>query len=217
MEIKIIPVNLGFVKAFLVKGDRTIIVDAGMRGSLKKIQAAMSANGVKPADVSLLLVTHVHMDHTGGLAALKEFTGAPIAVHALEAGCLSEGKSAPVAVRSGFMRILSVFTKRIKLAGIQPDIIVQDRLDLKPYGVDGYAFPTPGHTPGSLTVVTAGGEAVTGDMVGGGSEYPAIPGIYSDLAALKSSIASLAGHPIMRVYTSHAGVYAIADVLKIGR
>lgn len=217
MDIKIIPVSLGFVKAFLVKGDKTVIVDAGMGGSLKRIQAAMRANGVNPSDVSLLLITHVHMDHTGGLAALKELTGAPVAVHANEAGFLAQGISAPVAVRSGLMRILSVFTKRIKLAGIQPDIIVHDRLDLKPYGVDGYVFPTPGHTPGSLTLVTAGGEAITGDMVGGGSEYPAIPGIYSDLAALKSSIAGLAGHPVMRVYTSHAGIYAITDVLKIGK
>jgi hypothetical protein len=50
----------------------------------------------------------------------------------------------------------------------------------------------------------------------GGGAMPAIPAVYADLEMLKKSIAGLAGHSIKRVYTSHAGVYAIADVLKIG-
>lgn len=217
MEIKIIPVKLGFVKAFLVKGEKTIIVDAGMKDSLRKIQAAMQANGIKPSDVSLLLLTHSHMDHAGGLAALRDLTGAPVAVHAAEASYLREGRSAPAVLHRKLMKILFGLFRDHAGTGVNPDVLIENRLDLNPYGIDGYVFPTPGHTAGSLTLVTAAGEAITGDLVGGGKLGPAIPGIYSDLGVMKASIAGLAGHPVMKVYTSHAGVYSIGDVLKLTR
>lgn len=216
MDVKIIPVSFGFVKAFLVKGERTIVVDAGLKGSVKKILKVMQANGIEPRDVSLLLVTHAHGDHTGGLRALKDATGAPVAVHESEAACLSEGKSAPVIVRSFLMKLLSGLTKRMKLEGVKPDVLIGGRLELAPYGVEGYAFPTPGHTAGSVTVVTADGCAIVGDMVRGG-KAPVIPDIYLDMEALKASIALLEGMGIEKVYTSHGGVYPIGEVLKLGK
>lgn len=215
MTIQIIPVNLGFVKSFIVKGDRTIVVDAGLKGSLKRIRKAMETNGIKPGDVSLLLVTHAHGDHTGGLRELKDATGAPVAVHALESKYLAEGKSAPVSMRSPMMKLLSVFLRGQKLDSVQPDVAFDGTLDLKPYCVDGYVFATPGHTAGSVTLVTAGGEAIIGDMAGGAVK-PALPGVYDDLAQMKASIAGLAGHAIMKVYTSHGGVYPVHDILALG-
>jgi hydroxyacylglutathione hydrolase len=216
MDIKIIPVHLGFVKAFLVKGEKTIVVDAGMKGSLKRIRRAMQANGIKPADVSLLVVSHAHADHTGGLRGLKDLTSAPVAVHPSEARYLEKGESAPAVLHSRLMKMMSGFMKGIKIASVQPDILIDGSFDLKPFGVDGYVFPTPGHTGGSLTLVAAGGDAVTGDMVGGGA-MPAIPAVYANLETLKNSIAGLASHPIKRVYTSHAGIYPIGEVLELAK
>jgi hydroxyacylglutathione hydrolase len=215
MNIEIIPVNLGFVKSFLVKGDKTIIVDAGLKGFSKKILRVMEANGIKPADVSLLLVTHTHGDHTGGLKELKDITGAPVAVHAVEAQYLSNGQSAPALMRSPIMKFMSVFFRGQKIAIVQPDVLIDERLDLNAYGVDGYVFGTPGHSAGSVTLVTASGDAITGDMVGGGAK-PGLPGVSCDIDQLKASISTLGQHAIQKVYTSHAGVYDIEDVLKLG-
>ena len=114
------------------------------------------------------------------------------------------------------MKMMSGFMKGMKIAGVRPDILIDGRFDLQPFGVDGYVFSTPGHTEGSLMLVTAGGDAVTGDMVGGGA-MPAIPAVYADLETLKKSIAGLAGHSIKRVYTSHAGIYPIDEVLKLAK
>jgi hydroxyacylglutathione hydrolase len=103
MKTEIIPVSLGFVKAFLVKGERTVVVDSGFnKRAPRKILRAMRANGIRPSDVSLLLVTHAHGDHTGGLAVLKELTGAPVAVHASETEFLEAGRNTPGCCTAGF-------------------------------------------------------------------------------------------------------------------
>lgn len=214
MDISIIPVSFGFVKAFLVKGDSTIIVDAGLKGSTAKILRVMEQNGIKPSDISLLLVTHVHGDHTGGLRALKEATGAPVAVHRSEAEYLAEGRSAPVVLHSRVMKLLSGFMRMQKLAGVKPDVLIGDRLELAEYGVAGYAFPTPGHTDGSVTLVTAGGDAIVGDTVGGGKS-PAFPGVYQNLETLKGSIGLLKTANVKTVHTSHGRVYGLEDVLNL--
>ncbi|MBE3134759.1 MAG: MBL fold metallo-hydrolase, partial [Acidobacteria bacterium] len=64
-KVTVIPVSLGFVKAFLVRGRKTIVIDTGTRGSGRKILAALERLGVKPRSVSLILLTHGHADHIG--------------------------------------------------------------------------------------------------------------------------------------------------------
>lgn len=214
MKITIIPVSLGFVKSFLVKGDKTIIVDAGIKGSSRRILRAMQANGIAPGDVSLILVTHGHGDHTGGMKELTEETSAPVAVHASEAVYLESGQSAPVVLHSWIMKLLSVFFRGQKIDAVKPDILIDGRLDLQGFGVDGFVLPTPGHTGGSVSLIIAGGDAITGDMVAGAAK-PALPGVYSNLEALKTSVKSLHANAVTRVFTSHGGIHEIEEVIKL--
>src|ERR1700737_883152 len=60
------------VNAFLIKlPDHTILVDTGtgdlLGPKLAKVPDSLRASGVKPEDVTDILVTHIHPDHTGGL------------------------------------------------------------------------------------------------------------------------------------------------------
>lgn len=214
MKSKIIPVNLGFVKSFLIQGDKTIIVDAGVKGSEQKILAAMQTNGITPTDVSLILITHAHSDHFGGLKALKEAVHAPVAVHKAEAVYLAEGKSAPVHA-TGLMKALSKLFGMGKIDAVQPDVLIDNLLDLAPYGVDGKVICTPGHTDGSLTLITTDGDAITGDIIGGKGGHPAIPAICADREAMAGSYKIICEAGAQQVYTSHAGVYAAEEIAEI--
>jgi hypothetical protein len=60
------------VNAFLIKlPDHTILVDAGtgdlLGPKLGKVPDSVRVSGVKPEDITDILVTHIHPDHTGGL------------------------------------------------------------------------------------------------------------------------------------------------------
>jgi len=77
-----IPVRMGpmTVMAYALVGDRVVIVDTGVGGQAERILERIAEEGHAPGDVSLILLTHGHGDHAGSAAALRDATGAPIAL-----------------------------------------------------------------------------------------------------------------------------------------
>jgi hydroxyacylglutathione hydrolase len=142
-----IPISLGMVKAFILSGTRPLLVDTGTPGNAGRILAGLERQGVKPDDIGLVLITHAHGDHVGSLVELKQSIKAPVAVHRLDAEPLREGPG------------------RKSSAGVEPDVLIDDELDLRQYGVAGRVIWTPGHSRGSMSVIMDSGEAVVGDLV----------------------------------------------------
>jgi glyoxylase-like metal-dependent hydrolase (beta-lactamase superfamily II) len=54
----------------MIEGDRAAFVDNNTVHALPHLLAALAAHGLEPAQVKYLIVTHVHLDHAGGTAAL---------------------------------------------------------------------------------------------------------------------------------------------------
>ncbi|WP_459501682.1 MBL fold metallo-hydrolase [Bacillus sp. C1] len=69
---------LGFSNIFLIRGDKTIIVDTGRPGDEKLILQALKKRNISSADVSLPLLTHGHFDHFGSAQALREQLHVPV-------------------------------------------------------------------------------------------------------------------------------------------
>lgn len=160
-----LTLRLGFVKAFLLRGaGKHVLIDTGTAGNITKIVAQLERGGVGMKDVGLIVVTHAHADHTGSLADVVQATGAKVVAHRLEAESLRSGMHPPAA-QNRLSRILFRPSTKPGAAGVEPDILVDDELDLNPYGVAGRVIWTPGHTHGSLTVMLESGEAVVGDLV----------------------------------------------------
>ena len=161
----LLPLQLGFVKAFLVRGaGKHVLVDSGVAGNSAKIIAQLERCGVNPRDIGLIVVTHAHPDHTGSVADVVQATGAKVAVHRLEAEYVRTGMSPPAA-QNRLSRIFFRPSEKPSAAGAQPDIFVDNELDLNPHGVAGRVIYTPGHTRGSVSVVLESGEAIVGDLV----------------------------------------------------
>lgn len=70
-----------------------MLIDTGTHGSSDKILSAVRSLGKSPHSVTNILVTHLHADHTGSLAALKELSGAPAVMHPADAEMVRGGKS----------------------------------------------------------------------------------------------------------------------------
>ncbi|GGR53498.1 hypothetical protein GCM10010282_53090 [Streptomyces roseolus] len=81
------------INAYLLLGRRPVIVDAGTPGSGRKIYEQVADHGVDPADVSLIVLTHGHIDHFGSAAELHRLTGAPVAGHVADLGPYRSGRA----------------------------------------------------------------------------------------------------------------------------
>jgi len=192
-EHRIETIQAGGANVYLiVNGDRSILVDAGNKQAPGKILEQLRRSGLEPADVKLIILTHTHYDHVGGLKELQDVTQAKILVHQNEAEPLAAGYTE-------FPRGTMVLTQLISFIGrrlarrsgayeaVRPDISIADRFDLEAYGADGYVLPTPGHSPGSVCVIVEGKTALVGDTLFGLTRRSALPPFADDVDELLHS------------------------------
>ncbi|MDZ4321218.1 MAG: subclass B3 metallo-beta-lactamase [Phenylobacterium sp.] len=117
-----------------------ILVDGAMPTSAPLILASIHELGFDPAEVKVILNTHAHFDHTGGLADLKAATGATLAA--------SEGDRS--ALESGTY----VGSEEVEAFAFKPvavDRVLQDGDTVELGGMTLTAHLTPGHSPGCTT------------------------------------------------------------------
>jgi glyoxylase-like metal-dependent hydrolase (beta-lactamase superfamily II) len=207
----IYPLPLSKSNAFLLMGDKPILVDSGSPGDLPILERQLQKVGVTLDEIELLVLTHAHFDHAGNVAAIRQHSGCKVVAHELEQTFLVNGKNAVIKPYNLIARLLTPFSN-IPFAPTEVDIVVNDSLDLKPYGADAQIVSTPGHTPGSISIVTAGGEAVVGDLVGGGLLLglllPYRPRYHYWIASMDevhASLKDLFTREILKIYVGHGG------------
>jgi hydroxyacylglutathione hydrolase len=209
----VIPIHLGWAKAFIIRGKRPVLVDTGLPGSTPRIIDSLHRNGIDPDWISLILITHGHSDHFGNAAELKKLTGAPVAIHNLDAQALIEGHDPPLKPTGFIGRMLvPVIEHRgpAKAPPVEPDILIEEELDLKKYGVDGKVIHTPGHTPGSLSVILPGGEFIIGDLIMCGMLrfwQPNYPLFADKVSHVNKSIRLILRHKPTKLYCTHGGPF----------
>jgi glyoxylase-like metal-dependent hydrolase (beta-lactamase superfamily II) len=156
---------------YLLLGDKPVLVDSGAPGDLKRILSALKENGIEPSRLALILLTHGHSGHAGCAAELRRRTGAQIALHAGDAALARSGQNGVLATQDMMGRLFRPFLNE-PFEAFEPDIVFREGISLEPYGLHGRVLPTPGHTPGSVSVVLANGEALIGDVLRGSLIWP---------------------------------------------
>ena len=132
------------VTSFLIATPKGhVLIDGGFPESGPQIARNIDKLGFKLEDVKVLLVSHAHIDHAGGLAELKRRTGAQVVASRADAEAMARGgKGDPQ------------FGDSIPFAPVYADRIVQDGGVVRVGPTELVAHVTPGHTQGCTTWTT---------------------------------------------------------------
>lgn len=169
-QTKVVPIPVmgrHSINAYLLLGRRPVIVDAGTPGSGQRIYEQIAAHGVDPTDISLIVITHGHIDHFGSAAELHRLTGAPVAGHIEDLGPFRTGRVREPYLPTGPMGRLMARNKNLHVQAepLEPDVLVRGETALEDFGIAARIMPTPGHTAGSISVLTDQGDLVAGDLI----------------------------------------------------
>lgn len=143
---------------FVVNAQGLVVIDTGTPGNGKKIVEYIRETGHQPQEVTTIILTHSHLDHTGSLKELKDLTGAKVAASTEDADYISGRKPYPKP-KNILMRAAPLL---IKSKPVDVDLILKDGDKIGNLVV----VHTPGHTPGSIMLYDAENRALfSGDSL----------------------------------------------------
>ncbi len=213
--------NLRIANVYIIKGEKkTVVVDTGQAGQAQKIITRLAQLGVAPKDVSLILLTHAHIDHAGSAAELQKLTGAPLAVHAADSEMLQRGTNGamkPIGFEARLYNFVNMPFPKSKA-----DLFIDENTDLSAYGIRGKILHTPGHTAGSVSLLLEDGSAIAGDLLRGGAlggavlwhipRYPYYLYDVADKRIIRASVRKLLDAGAQKFYVGHGGLMSRTSV-----
>ena len=205
-----------WVNAYLVKTDAGfVLIDSGMSSNRATIERELRDAGCAPSDLQLILITHGDPDHSGNASYLRAKYGAKIAMHKAEAAAverenmfLSRGKLSPL--RRIMKPLISLFRLR-KRDRFTPDLYLEDGDRLDEYGLAATILHVPGHSAGSIAVLTDEGAFFSGDFLENRS-HPSIATIVDNAEALKASFERVKELDIRTVYPGHGKAFTLDEI-----
>lgn len=193
MNVRMFTVGSLFTNCYVVwcgKTGEAVVIDPGFddRGEAETVLGFLKGNDLK---VKFIVDTHGHADHTCGNGAVKNATGAPILIHKSDADMLGEHEE-EVDALFGF-----------RAASPHADGFFGDGDVLRFGEVALRVLHTPGHSPGSVSLVGEGrvftGDTLFAGSVGrvdlpGGSGKAIMHSLREKLAALPDNLVVCPGH-----------------------
>jgi glyoxylase-like metal-dependent hydrolase (beta-lactamase superfamily II) len=95
----------------------------------------------------------------------------------------------------------------------KPDLYVEDGYDFSEYGFDAKALHFPGHSKGSIGILTAEGDLFCGDLLAN-VDKPEIGGIIDDKIAMNASVEKLKSSQVNTVYPGHGQPFPMELFLR---
>ena len=217
MKTEIFRIRLGLNSCYLIRGKEIVMVDGGTPNKLELFKKKISELGIGPSEIKLIVLTHSHFDHCGSAKEISELTGAKTALHICEADILESGDMIIPKGVNTYGKItkpwLFPILARISFPRFKPDILLEDEpYSLSEYGINGNIIHTPGHTPGSVSVILDSGEAFVGCMAHEGFPFrirPGLPIFALDIEEIKKCWKVLIENGVKMIYPGHGKPFPV--------
>jgi metallo-beta-lactamase class B len=205
----------GISSILIVGSEGDIVIDSGTEAGADLVAANIRKLGFNPTDIRILLSSHEHFDHVGGMARLEQLTGGRLYASADAAEVFKTGRPGADDPQAA---ILSSFPPA------RVDRVLHDGEEVRLDNLLVKAVATPGHTQGAMSwqwVSCDGGVCRT--IVYADSLTPvSAPGYkFSDhperVAAFRASIAKVAALDCDILLTPHPSASKMIERLSLGK
>jgi hydroxyacylglutathione hydrolase len=222
MEIKAITLRgrLYAANCYLVEGDAGyVLIDTGLATKRADLEQELDGAGCRPGDLRLIVITHGDADHAGNAAHLRVRYGTRIAMHRAEWQAVRHGNMLLSRGRGTFLRrvfggLFFRFAGLVQPDRFEPDLQVEDGQDLSSFGFDARVLHLPGHSRGSIGILTADGDLFCGDLLTN-LDKPKLNSLVDDRADLDASFDKLRSSEIRTVYPGHGSPFPM-EVMTTG-
>ena len=216
--LEVIPglhqISIRYANMFLVAEKSLTLIDTGFRGSAPAVIEFVRKLGRKPEEIGLVIVTHNHLDHTGGLEDLRKVADIKVAAHRADVNIPDGIIPYPAGDHLGRIlksRVFSPLRRHL--------VLDESAVDIKMEGGEVFdllggmrVVPTPGHTAGSISLYAPAHKLlIAGDAVNKRGDVLRMPlkTVSTDLKEAAASIRRMAeleveilcvghGRPLMR-------------------
>src|ERR1700751_5464200 len=213
----------GITAGYLIRSSRPCLVETGTSTSAPVVRAALASLGIEPTDLATVVVTHIHLDHAGGVGDIASmFPTAEVVVHEKGARHLADPSRLMASARMVYGDALDVLFGRLapvpaaRLRTLD-DVGVVDLGD----GRRLESYYSPGHARHHVGPLDSrSGDLYVGDAAGvyipeTGDLRPATPPPDFDLEVALASIGKFASLGPSGLLFSHYGpVSAVPETLE---
>ncbi len=192
----------GNVNCYIVTDkDKAILIDTGRKKYREKI-----LEKCKEFHVSLIVLTHGHMDHCQNTAYLANALHIPIAMSEKDMNLIPDNRKQSLMAKTFLGKIvlsasLSSFEKDT-LEVFEPTIYLKAGDDLSEYGINAKVVELPGHTKGSIGLLVENNKLFVGDALMN-MFFPTVSMLYVDESEMLSSAKYISESGDKTIYFGH--------------
>lgn len=209
--------QLGSVNCYLVKtSDTFILIDTGWKNRRSVLEKRLGKAGCNKDNLKLIILTHGDFDHSGNCLYFSKKYNAGIAMHDDDLGMVENGdmfwnrkKPHPI------MKLLAKAMFKLPPEDrFRPTIFLKNDQDLKEYNADASVIHLPGHSKGSIGILTTDGALICGDLFEN-SKKSRFNSIMDDIVAARSSLKILTTKKITTIYPGHGKPFGGNELLTM--
>lgn len=184
-------------------GGQIVLIDSGAGRSVRALVRNLEKASLDPGTLSTIILTHCHIDHIGGAPSFKKQYGCRLIIHELDAGAVESADP--------------VLTAADLYGADFPPTPVDQKITGKEITLeigtgDFRCIHTPGHTPGSISILLErGGQKI---LFGQDIHGPFLPAFRSDIYAWRESMELLLGLEADILCEGHFGIFRSREAVS---
>ena len=185
------------VYASLIKGTKNVLIDCGVSYNYPDIVQLAAEAGLRLSDIDMIMLTHCHSDHSGGLRRLKE------EVPTLQVAAHPLGKPMLEDIDAHFKKRPVAAFHYLNGGSVTVDRVLEDNEEID-IGFPVRIIYTPGHSEDSLSVYLPEEKLLlSGDAIPHVHDMP----FYDDLPAQRRTLAKLSELPTDAIISGFSGLW----------